>query len=310
LFNSLEQVEMRRLVEAGIGARAALVAMEGVMGTEFSPDLRPIIANTLHPLLECVEGATNALGNLTGAICERDERAKVARRLDPREVFVAEALAALNDAIDEGEEGLRALDTLTLLLPSNLLVKASRVNMVRTLARLRLFDQSLPYEFPLAWPNMDPLLERDMKTNLWRSKGQYLYDALAALIHGYSADPTPLLPADLYLLQTALEYGWKIQDDLGKVTLRVSGIPYTPGENGLAVSFWTLAGTTSNRWQFCMTNTASLLNSATVEDHPLLQLDAIYALAKGTDAWKRAEYVLGLLPVMAGWMTPGKAFGT
>lgn len=311
MFTGPEIIEMKRLTEAGIGARAAIVAMEGILATEVSPTLRPILAETIHPILECIEGTSNALGNFGGAICQRDERAKVKRRLASRDVFLADALQGVNDAIDEGEEGLGKLEELLLVIPaSSSAVKVVKTNLSRTVARLRLFDQSLPYEDPLCYPKMTPILERDLKTDLWRSSNQYLYDALAALIDGYSADPLPMTPQYLYILQTALKFGWDVQDDLSKVTYRAFGVPYEVGEDPIPTSLWTLAGTTSNRWQFCMTNIASLLTAENVKDRPLLEVDAVFALAKGTDAWKRADYVLGLLPVAAGWMPPGKPFGT
>jgi hypothetical protein len=147
-------------------------------------------------------------------------------------------------------------------------------------------------------------------TNLFRGKGQYVYDGLAAILAAYSSDPPILEVPFLTLLKDALWLGWLIQDDLARQTARCLGIQWEKGERPVEAALWETIGITSPRFQFCLTAIAAMLAAGPVLARPQLQENFILASRKVADGWKRMDYFVGLLPVMAKWMPPGQAFGT
>jgi hypothetical protein len=304
LFTDPEKAEARQLIEAGTYARTAIRAVESAMAVSTTETTRPVLSAVIHPILEADEGAAAALGLLAGAIVARDDRAKIALRLQPRQFFRDTAMFEVAGAIAEAVEAEQALGLLlTGPMPADPNVTLALFNVRRCLVRLRGFDQSLPYLDPLAWPGVDPILQRDAMTHLWRSGGQYLYDALSAVLDAYVADPPPLPGPLLVALKEILAYGWLIEDDLQHACARYLGIEWVAGENPLLAAQTNLLTVASPRFQFMLTMVAQLLSSEAVAGRPLLQKKLIFAVAKGTDAWKRLDYAALSASVLAGWAT-------
>jgi hypothetical protein len=309
VFTKPEQDQARILAEAGISARYALRMIEGVLPTATNEVTRPDLAATLHPLLEVVEGASNALSFLSGAIAVRGEAEKPAAREWDRAKFMERCFLELDAALHEAAEAFERLAELDLMLPGQDNVALARIHLTRANARLLKFNRKLAYADPNAFPGVDELLQRDVMTNLYRSSGQYLYDGLEAVLAAYSSDPPILEAPFLVLLKDALWMGWLIQDDLAKQTARCLGIEWVVGEHPVETAFWETIATTSPRFQFCLTYIAYMLAAGPVLKRPELQKNFILASRKIADAWKRMDYFVGLLPVMAGWMAPRKPFG-
>lgn len=310
MFTDPEKLEVRRLVEAGISARLALRMLEGILPTATTEGTRPVLAAALHPLLEAVEGASNALSFLSGAVAVRSEEEKVAARQWDRGHFIARCLLSIDEALHEAEEGFEHLLEVEQMLPGLPNVALAVVHLTRARARLQKFNRKLLYLDPLAFEGVDPILQRDVMTNLYRASGQYLYDGLAAILQAYSSDPPILEVPFLLLLKDALWLGWLIQDDLAQQTARCLGVQWVAGENSIEAAFWETVADTGPRWQFCLTAIAAMLAAGPVLARPQLQENFILASRKIADGWKRGEYFLGLLPVMAKWMAPRQAFGT
>jgi hypothetical protein len=314
MFSAAEKLEARRLVEAGISARKSLRAIEALLPMCTTDVMRAPLVSTFHPILEVVEGVSNALSFLTGAIAVRGDQEKPAARLWPRQTFLDRAYKSLGEAIQEGAEATDALNMIELRLTDNQTamtgLAVARNHLQRALGRILAFNQNHTYLDPNAW-NADPLLQRDVMTNLYRSSNQYLYDSLEALLDAYSADPPIMSESAMTLLRDSLAWGWLIQDDLAVQTARMLDIAWVPGENPIETAFWTSIAETSPRFQFYMTYASYLLKEDSVAQRPKLQgLIAGLVLPKGLDSWKRFDYYLGLLPVMAGWMKPRQLFGT
>jgi hypothetical protein len=304
LFTDPEKTEIRQLVEAGTYGRTAIRAVESAMAVSTTEATRPVLLAVVHPILEADERAAAALGLLAGAIVARDDRAKIALRLQPRQFFRDTAMFKVAEAIAEATEAEQALTLLsTGLLPGDANIALALFNVRRMLVRLRGFDQGLPYLDPTAWTGIDPVLQRDGMTNLWRSGGQYLYDALAAILDAYGADPLALPAPLLVALKEILAYGWLIEDDLQHATARFLAIPWVSGESPLVAAQVNLLTVTSPRFQFMLTMVGQLLSPEAVLGRPLLQKKLIFAVAKGTDAWKRLDYAALSAGVLGGWVT-------
>jgi hypothetical protein len=316
MFTADEQEQIRGLVNAGISARTAIRAIEAIFPTATTEITRPAIANAMHPLVEVSEGASNALSFIAGAIAVRNDREKPAARLWPRRTFIERAFAELDDAITETRSAAEELVALAGVLAgagdaaSLPAVTLATTHLSRATTRLNRFDRYLAYADPLAW-KADPLLQRDVQTNLYRASGQYLYDSLEGLVAAYSADPAVLTAPQLEIMRDALAWGWLIQDDMAKHVARLLGIPWVPGEAIIPIAFWDSIARTSPRFQFYLTYAGYLLQNEAAGARPKLQnFIATLVLPKGEDAWKRFDYFVGLLPTMAGWMAPGPPFGT
>ena len=304
MFTPAEQVEVRRLVEAGVSLRTAIRYVEAAMTAAAPPASRTALAALLHPLLEADEGAAACLFLLAGGIVARGEDEKVALRLEPRAEFIARGLRGLDAAIVEATEaldGLRAL--LAVETPPDANLTLALVHTSRALARLRAFNRALAYADPLAWPGVDTVIQRDSMTHLWRFSGQYLYDGLSGVLDAYVADPTGFSPAQLAVMKDALGYGWLCEDDAQKTCARFLGLAWVAGETPLVAAYSSLLNVTSPRFQFCVTYVAQLLGASAVLNRPESQRLLIVAVAKLVDAWKRLDYAASLVPTLAGWAT-------
>lgn len=310
MLTPAEKTEFKRLVDAGISLRTALRAIEGMLPSRTTAEARPLLADTLDALLEATEAATNAVYWVSGAIVARGDAEKIDVRTRPRVYFVESAFKEVSEAIERSELALVLLQRLSLAHPDDSGIATAKANTTRGAARLRTFDRALEYADPLAWPGVDPILERDCKTDLFRASSQYLYDALAGVLEAYSADAECLSSESLELMVGSLKYGWLVQDDFAQACARVCGVPLVAGEKPLDVAFWSLIGTTSPRLQFCLYNMSQMLTAPVVLARPELQTLLIEAVKDGVDCWKRFDYALGLIAVLGGWLPAGKPFGT
>ncbi len=298
-----EKLEVRHLVEAGVYLRTAIRAMEGAISLNTTELTRPVLSSLIHSLLEADEAAAAALGLVGGAIVARGEAEKIALRLQPREVFVAKAMAAVTLAVGESVEASGALAALLeTTMPADANIALALFNTKRALVRLRGFDVRLPYQDPTAWPGVDPVFQRDAQTHLWRSGGQYLYDCLAGILEGYAADPAILPVRLLVAMKDVLGFGWLIEDDLQKCAARYMAIPWVVGEDPLEAAQLVLLNDTSPRFQFMLTYLAQLLSFEAVLGRPKMQGLFITAIAKGLDAWKRMDYAASLAPGLGRWL--------
>lgn len=302
MLSDPEKAAVRQLVEGGVYLRTAIRAIESAIAVSSTPETRPVLVSMIHPLLEADEAAAACLGLIAGAIVARGEAEKVSLRLQPRDVFLGKAMAALDTAIGEATEARDLFQGLLIgSMPGDANVALSLFNTKRALVRLTGFNKSLPYADPTGWPGVDPIQQRDAQTNLWRSGGQYLYDALSGILDGYAADT--LLPAPLLLaLKDILGFGWLIEDDLQKCAARFMGIEWIPGEEPLHAAHKLLLNDTSPRFQFGLTYLIQLLGFDAVLGRPQMQKLFIVAGAKWADAWKRADYAAELCVVLGDWV--------